>query len=244
MNQIFIPGGPLFTRNNDTNEWLQLALVSWGPTAEDQSETSYDVNVDLLHFHPWLAEKRTNSGFVCYNMQIRNDFNWIIHFFNSKALVAFSLELSAMVSVLYYDKTLLGYRLGYSLVLGLRYGLGYWSSLAVGLGYGLGYVQGYGLGCWLGHWLGFVAINYGKRQLFLILLYGLFILHNEANTINIIGWKDFLERFRLRILSNKRRYKVWRSTLNLCTRTPLIPANTFNLVSVHTSFKILTFCLK
>ncbi|KAL5253954.1 hypothetical protein ACHWQZ_G013647 [Mnemiopsis leidyi] len=56
-------GGPLFTKKND--KWVQIALVSWGPTAADMTDTSYDVNADVLYYKDWITTHK-DSAFTEY----------------------------------------------------------------------------------------------------------------------------------------------------------------------------------
>eukprot|EP00116_Pleurobrachia_bachei_P007179 sb/3467441/ len=44
-------GGPLFTKKD--GDWMQLALVSWGP--ESQTHSSFDVNTDVLYYKDWIS---------------------------------------------------------------------------------------------------------------------------------------------------------------------------------------------
>lgn len=41
----------MFTKKD--GKWVQIALVSWGPT--EITATSYDVNTDVLHFKDWIV---------------------------------------------------------------------------------------------------------------------------------------------------------------------------------------------
>jgi len=54
-------GGPLFTKKE--GEWVQLGLVSWGPT--EISDTSFDVNTDVLYFRDWIVAHK-DSAFTDY----------------------------------------------------------------------------------------------------------------------------------------------------------------------------------
>eukprot|EP00116_Pleurobrachia_bachei_P006552 sb/3466814/ len=60
-------GGPLFTKNG--TEWLQLALVSWGPS--EITETSWDVNSNVNYYRDWITTNM-NAAFTEYNVD--NDF--------------------------------------------------------------------------------------------------------------------------------------------------------------------------
>ncbi|XP_063681492.1 trypsin-1-like isoform X2 [Bolinopsis microptera] len=54
-------GGPLFTKKD--GKWVQLGLVSWGPT--EITATSYDVNTDVLYFRDWIVTHK-DSAFTDY----------------------------------------------------------------------------------------------------------------------------------------------------------------------------------
>ncbi|KAL5253952.1 hypothetical protein ACHWQZ_G013647 [Mnemiopsis leidyi] len=60
---VTVIGGPLFTKKND--KWVQIALVSWGPTAADMTDTSYDVNADVLYYKDWITTHK-DSAFTEY----------------------------------------------------------------------------------------------------------------------------------------------------------------------------------
>ena len=51
----------MFTKKND--KWVQIALVSWGPTAADMTDTSYDVNADVLYYKDWITTHKDRLEF-------------------------------------------------------------------------------------------------------------------------------------------------------------------------------------
>ena len=51
--KVLTTGGPLFTKKD--GNWVQIALVSWGPNAADMTDTSYDVNADVLYYKDWIT---------------------------------------------------------------------------------------------------------------------------------------------------------------------------------------------
>ena len=51
VNIYSCAGGPLFTKKE--GEWVQLGLVSWGPT--EITDSSFDVNTDVLYFRDWIV---------------------------------------------------------------------------------------------------------------------------------------------------------------------------------------------
>ncbi|KAL5268025.1 hypothetical protein ACHWQZ_G004913 [Mnemiopsis leidyi] len=55
-------GGPVFSKVGE--KWVQLGIVSWG--AEDQDESSFDVNTDVSYYKSWILSSinRISSEFV------------------------------------------------------------------------------------------------------------------------------------------------------------------------------------
>mgnify|MGYP005727920959 CR=1 FL=1 len=50
-----VTGGPLFTKTEE-GEWVQLGLVSWGPSNEDKDVTLWDVNSDISYYKTWIND--------------------------------------------------------------------------------------------------------------------------------------------------------------------------------------------
>jgi len=48
-------GGPLFTKSS-SGDWVQLGLVSWGPTNEQKADRTWDVNSDVSFYKIWIND--------------------------------------------------------------------------------------------------------------------------------------------------------------------------------------------
>ena len=55
LNCFALAGGPLFTKSS-SGDWVQLGLVSWGPTNEQKADRTWDVNSDVSFYKTWINE--------------------------------------------------------------------------------------------------------------------------------------------------------------------------------------------
>ena len=90
----YTAGGPVFTKKN--GNWVQIGLVSWGPT--EITETSYDVNTDVLYFKDWIV---THKDRLVRQCQV-NLFHWHMAFKVNRNYWASKIKIVLFASIVIF----------------------------------------------------------------------------------------------------------------------------------------------